>query len=243
MSRDDSASPPTSKTTWLARTPMRMSSTSSRTRRPQLLQRPGRHVGLEAVGQRGLEARLLDAQAIGVGGDHPQLVAGRRHEDAGEDRARLVARGRAGDAWRSSRRTPAPGMVTIWSPPGSGSGGKSSARSVRMWNFAVPATTSTSCSAGRSSSETSPAGQLARDVEQQAGGEDDGARRARRRPRAARAGRPPCRWRAAARPSLGGDLHAGERLHGAARRRDAGDGLQLSEQLLRRGRQLHDDHL
>ena len=50
------------------------------------------------------------------------------------------------------------GIVTTWSPPGSGSGGKSSARSVRRWNVAVPATISTSCSAGRSSSETSPPG-------------------------------------------------------------------------------------
>ena len=48
----------------------------------ELLERAGRHVGLEAVGQRGLEARLLDAQPIGVGGDHAQLVAGGGDEDA-----------------------------------------------------------------------------------------------------------------------------------------------------------------
>ena len=48
------------------------------------------------------------------------------------------------------------GIETTWSPPGSGSGGKSSPRSVRMWKRAVPPTISTSCSAGRSSSETSP---------------------------------------------------------------------------------------
>ena len=35
-------------------------------------------------------------------------------------------------------------------------------------------------------------------------------------------------------PSLGGDeLDTGERLDGAARRRDASDGLQLREELLR----------
>ena len=134
------------------------------------------------------------------------------------------------------------GMVTIWSPPGSGSGGKSSARSVRMWKRAVPATTSTSCSAGRSSSETSPAGSW------------------RTTSRSRRAGRTTVPGRSMVASSgtrratsmsvarsctdvLGGDLHAGERLHGAARRRHARDDLELREQLLRRGRQLHDDHL
>ena len=39
----------------------------------------------------------------------------------------------------------------------------------------------------------------------------------------------------------GDDLDAGERLDGAARRRDASDGLQLREELLRGGRELHDE--
>ena len=43
----------------------------------ELLERAGRHVGLEAAGQRRLEVRLLDAQAIGVGRHHAQLLAGR----------------------------------------------------------------------------------------------------------------------------------------------------------------------
>jgi len=50
------------------------------------------------------------------------------------------------------------GTSTIVSPPASGSGGKSSARSVRMSNVADPDTISTSCSAGRSSSVTVAAG-------------------------------------------------------------------------------------
>ncbi len=58
----------------------------------QLLESPGGHVHLEAGWQRGLERRLLDAQAVGVGGDHAQLTIGGRHEDAGEHRSCLVTR-------------------------------------------------------------------------------------------------------------------------------------------------------
>jgi hypothetical protein len=42
---------------------------------PELLQRPRGNVGLEALRQRVLKARLLDAQPVGVGRDHPQLLA------------------------------------------------------------------------------------------------------------------------------------------------------------------------
>jgi hypothetical protein len=41
--------------------------------RAQLVQRAGRDVGLEARVERDLERGLLDAQAVGVGRDHPQL--------------------------------------------------------------------------------------------------------------------------------------------------------------------------
>jgi hypothetical protein len=50
------------------------------------------------------------------------------------------------------------GTVTTASPVGSGKGGKSSPRSVRMWNVAEPETISTSCSDVRSSMVTSEAG-------------------------------------------------------------------------------------
>ena len=69
----------------------------------------------------------------------------------------------------------AAGTSTTFSPPGSGSGGKSSARSVRMWNVAAPETTSTSCSAGRSSNVAVRARQRARDVEHEAGRQHDRA--------------------------------------------------------------------
>ena len=51
-----------------------------------------------------------------------------------------------------------PGTWTRPSASVSGNGGKSSRRSVRMWNVAAPPTSSTSCSDGRSSSVTSSAG-------------------------------------------------------------------------------------
>ena len=63
----------------------------------ELLQGPGRHVRLERTVERRLERGLLHRQAVRVGGDHPQLLAGGGDEDAGEDRAGLVAGGRAGD--------------------------------------------------------------------------------------------------------------------------------------------------
>ena len=44
-----------------------------------------------------LELGVLDAEPVGVGGDHRQRVALGLDEDAGEDRAHLVARGGAGD--------------------------------------------------------------------------------------------------------------------------------------------------
>ena len=52
-----------------------------------------------------------------------------------------------------STKAPA-GTETTASPPASGKGGKSSARSVRMWKVAEPETISTSCSLGRCSSDT-----------------------------------------------------------------------------------------
>ena len=59
------------------------------------------------------------------------------------------------------------GSDTTPSSWGSGKGGKSSALSVRMWNVAFPETSSTSCSAARSSSETPLGREQADDVEEQ----------------------------------------------------------------------------
>ena len=50
--RATARAPPTSKTTWLARTPMRISLDVVAHEAAELLERAGRHVGLEAVGQR-----------------------------------------------------------------------------------------------------------------------------------------------------------------------------------------------
>ena len=152
------------------------------------------------------------------------------------------------DAERATRlivsTNAAAGTLTTVSPPGSGSGGKSSARSVRMWNVAEPDRISTSCSAGRSSSVAVLAGQRARDVEHQARRQHDGALALDASPRAARAGRPPCRWRAARRRRRRRDeLDAGQGLNGAARRGDAGDHAELCEQVGGGRRELHDEHL
>ena len=122
-------------------------------------------------------------------------------------------------------------MTTV-SPPGSGSGGKSSARSVRRWNFAEPATTSTSCSAGRSSSDDVAApGSERDDVEQQARREHD--RALARDVGLERDAQADLHVGGAQLDAgrRGGELDAGQGLDGAARRGDAGGGLQLGEQL------------
>ena len=138
------------------------------------------------------------------------------------------------------------GIATTWSPPGSGSGGKSSVRSVRMWKRAVPPTISTSCSVGRSSSDTVAAAQRAHDVEQQPRRQHDrpGALDlAVQRDAQADLHVGGAEFDAAVAVAAGRDLHAGQRLHRAARGGHARDGLQLGEQLARRRRQLHDGHL
>ena len=106
----------------------------------------------------------------------------------------------------------------------------------------MPETTSTSCSAGRSSSVTS-----------RRRGAERTTSRSRRAGRTASPGADDLGPQRDAQADLhvrraeldavvvGDDLDAGEGLDGAARRRDAGDGLQLREQLLGGGRQLHDE--
>ena len=103
-------------------------------------------------------------------------LAGRRDEDAGEHRARLVARRRAGHLERWSRRTPGAGTSTLAVALRlREAAGSPRARSVRMWNVAEPATISTSCSAGAQLERHSVAGQRADDVDEQPRRQDDGA--------------------------------------------------------------------
>ena len=70
------------------------------------------HVRLERLRDRRLELGVLDAEPVRVGGDHRQRSALGLEQDAGEDRAHLVARGGAGDAARSSRPAAPPAGVT-----------------------------------------------------------------------------------------------------------------------------------
>ena len=99
-----------------------------------------------------------------------------------------------------------------------------------MWNVAAPATISTSCSARAQLERDGVAGQRADDVDEQPRRQHDGAladdlaveRDAQADLHVGRAEL----------DAVGGreDLHAGERLDGAAGRGGAGDGLQLREQ-------------
>ena len=147
------------------------------------------------------------------------------------------------DAARATLRTVStsagPGTSSRSSPSGSGSGGKSSRRRVRMWNVAEPEVSSTSCSAARSSSVSSSAGSERTTSTRSRAGQDDGALA------------DDLSFERHAQPDLhvGGaeldravlrlDLHAGERLHGAAGGGGTGDGLQLGEQRVAPGRELH----
>ena len=167
--------PPSSNRTWFWRTLMLSCSSSPwPTTRRQLLERAGRHVDLEAGRQRGLERRLLDAQAVGVGGDHPQLrseaetrmpvstgrVSSREAEPA------TFWRGRDERRRRGARRR---------SASGSGNGGKSSPRSVRMWKRGVAGDELDVLLGGAELERHLRGRQRADDVEQQASREHDGA--------------------------------------------------------------------
>ena len=128
--------------------------------------------------------------------------------------------------------------------PARGSGGKSSPRSVRMWNVALPATSSTSCSAARSSSVTVGPDSERDDVDAAAGPgsttEPSRSTSAGERDAQADLHVGGAQLDAA---GAGEDLDAGQRLDRAARRGDAADGLELGEQLVARGGQLHDENL
>ena len=151
------------------------------------------------------------------------------------------------DAERATRlivsTNAAAGTLTTVSPPGSGSGGKSSARSVRMWNVAEPERISTSCSAGRSSSVASlPGSERATSSSRRAGRTTVPSRSTVGGERNAQAD---VHVRRAQLGTVGEgvELDAGERLNGAARRSDAGDHAELREQIRRGRRELHDEHL
>ena len=163
----------------------------------QLLQGAGRHVRLEAALQRRLERGLLDAQPVGVGRDHPQLLAGGRHQDAGEDGAGLVARGRARDARRSSARTPRAGSAIARLRRGLGQRREVlGAQRAQMERGAAPR--SARRPARRRAARASTDRPAASARHRAAGGR--AARRCRGSApprRGERAGRSPCRWRAA----------------------------------------------
>ena len=203
----------------------------------QLLQRAGRDVGLERAGQRRVQLRLLDREPVGVGRHHPQLVAAGGDEDAGQHRARLVARGRAGDLvhgaderltrhlddvavdFREGREVLEPQRADV-----EGRG---------------PAEDLDVLLDGPQLERDVLAGQRADDVHGQPRRQDDGAL----------ADDLALEWDTETDLHVGGpeldavlgrqQLHAGERLDGAPRRRRAGDGLQLSEKRVAPGGDLH----
>ena len=135
------------------------------------------------------------------------------------------------------------GSETAESASGSGKGGKSSARSVRMWNVALPETSSTSCSAARSSSETCGEGSGRTTSSSSRAGRTTTPSRATsastgtRRPTSISVARSSQPFEDA------GELDARERLDRAARRGDAADGLELSEQGVALEGDLHDEYL
>ena len=196
----------------------------------ELLQRARRDVGLEAGVDGGFQRRDLHRQPIGVGGHHAQLGPAHGDQDAGEDRACLVTRGRALDARDrlDERRRRQPDAVVR--------------RRLRKRREVLRAQ--------RADVERGAAGG---DLHVLLGGAqlEHRHRRAACAPRRA-AGAPgrtttPSRstWassgtrrptsmsvaRSSTRSAGGVELHAGERLDGAAGGGDAGDGLQVGEQL------------
>ena len=90
MRRDASQTSPAEKMTWFSCTPTPISSTSP-AMRASSCQRAARDDRLEVCGS-AAKRRLLDREAVRVGRGHDELVAGELDEDAGQHRARLVAR-------------------------------------------------------------------------------------------------------------------------------------------------------
>ena len=173
--------------------------------------------------QRALELGLLDAQAIGVRCDHPELLPGGRHEDPGEHRPRLVPGRRPRHAVdRLHERLGGQGHRD--SPAtGDGSVGKSSAAACADGTSSAPQISSTSCSALRSSIVSWSAGKGADDIQKQARRQDsDSPGRTTSAVKGTR-GRSPCRWPAARRGlRRRRDHDPGQRLDGAAASRRRG---------------------
>jgi hypothetical protein len=196
---------------------------------PQLLKRASRHVDLEAGRQGGLERRLLDAEPVGVGGDHPNLALGGRDQDPGEDGTRLVARGRPGHLLRGGDEG---GGRNVHRAVGFGLG--EGRKVVAAQNADVKAGVARhdlDVLLGGAQLERHGGGrQGADDVEHQAGGEDDGAL----------AGDLGLEGNPEPDVHIGGaqlaaglrgdELYAGQRLNRATSRGHSADGLQLCEQ-------------
>ena len=206
----------------------------------ELLERPGRDVGLETALERLLERRLLDAQAVGVRRDHAQVAALGRDEDPGEDRARLVARGGPrdlGDGLDERLGRDADDRVAL----GVGQrrevlgpqGAQVEPRGARDDLHVLLG--------GAELERDVAAGKLADDVQEQARGQDGLARADDLGAKRIAQADLHVRRAELDAVAVGDDLDPGEGLDGAARRRDASDGLQLREELLGGGRQLHDE--
>ena len=95
--REDRTTPPSSKKTWFcAHADRELLGVDLLGEPRQLLSARAGTLASKSP-QRRLELRLLDAQAVGVGGDHAQLAPGRPREDP-------VSTGRVSSARRSGRR-------------------------------------------------------------------------------------------------------------------------------------------
>ena len=173
--REESATPPARKTAWLRgiaiSTSRRPRSRSSRASSRSA--RAGTFASIGCASAR-LELGVLDRQAVGVGRDHRQGRALGLDQDAGQDRAHLVARGRAGDPLdrlgerrRRQLRRLALDLGQAREVLGRAACAGESGRS--------PAVSSTSRCSGRSSSVTLAVGQAADDVDEEAAGQQDGA--------------------------------------------------------------------
>ena len=116
--------PPTTNRTWFWRTLMLSCSASvcATTRASSWSARAGTLTSKDDDSAC-VERRLLDAQAVGVGGDHPQLLAGRRREDPGQHRTGLVARRRSRDLERGTPRTSRPAARSSPRAPARGTAG------------------------------------------------------------------------------------------------------------------------
>ena len=206
----------------------------------QLAQRPRRHVGLDRLGQRLLELRVLDAQPVGVGGDHGQRRALGLERERRSGSAAPRPATRLGPPGRSSRPA-ARRAASRPSPVELGQPGKVLGRQGSQVEARAARRQLDVALLGSQREADLAAGQVADHVAEQTPGKQQRALGLNGRPRrASSSGQAPYRWResvSSSEPAV--ELDTAERRQRRAGRDGAADDLKSGEEGVARDGELH----